>query len=162
MSPHLLFSFSFSFSFSLSFSPSPSSSGCSQASHSFGFWPISRLLLPAAESKRCGNHVPVRMASSTKRWWRRRRIKLRITMADDTARRRTRVATSAVYDTFVGIREVPVRGLAGEAMVERNEERSKIVVVVRDQGARRLPRKVYTVGGKVGVCEVDMWGKRSP
>ena len=38
------------------------------------------------------------MASSTIRWWRRLRIRLRMTMADETARRRTRVAVSAVYD----------------------------------------------------------------
>jgi hypothetical protein len=48
-------------------------------------------------------------------------------------------------------------------MAKRNKERSQwqVVVVVRDQGARRLPRKVYTVIGEVVVCEAGMWAQWS-
>lgn len=45
-----------------------------------------------------------------------------MTMADETARRRTRVATSAEYDTFIGESGVPVRGSRGDDMAESNEE----------------------------------------
>lgn len=147
------------------FSSSSSSFACSQASKSFGFWPISRLLLPVVDSKRCGGHVPVRMASSTMRRWRRRRTRLRITIADDTASRRTRVAASDVYDRFIDIRGVPVRGSGGPDMTKSNKERRKrsmAVVMVRDQGARRLPRKVYTDGGKTGMWEVIIRGQSNP
>jgi hypothetical protein len=76
-----------------------SSSLRSHASHSLGFLPMSlRLRLPLESYGWLGSHVPARIASSTIRWWRRRSMRLRITMADETARRRTSVAISAVYD----------------------------------------------------------------
>lgn len=47
-------------------------------------------------------------------------------MADDTARRRTRVAISAVDDEFSGIREVPTMGSGEEDMAKRNEESKSV------------------------------------
>lgn len=43
-------------------------------------------------------------------------------MAEDTARRRTRVAISAVYDAFIGITEE----LREEDMAERNRDRKSV------------------------------------
>lgn len=88
-----------------------------------------------------------------------------MTTADDTERSRTRVATSAVYDTFVGISGVPVMGLTGEDMVKSNKEgrgQRQVDVVVQDHAALNLPRKVYTVGEEVDACGEDMCGQRNP
>jgi hypothetical protein len=47
-----------------------------------------------------------------------------MTMADDTARRRTRVATSAVYDTVIGERLVPESGSREEDMEREDSGKS--------------------------------------
>jgi hypothetical protein len=90
------------------FSPSPSPSSLTsfsigtslsfptQASHIVGFSPTSLLppipCLPRIPPKGGGIHVPFRMASSMRAWWRLRRTKERMTIAPETPSRRTSVA----------------------------------------------------------------------